>query len=73
MIYVLFIGSPAAAGMDYELASVRPYFCPSVLPSGSFLGIGSLFFSETQHGIREPCVVRDRDGFFEKKIFLPPK
>ena len=37
----------------------------SVLPSGSFLGIGSLVFSETEHGVRGPCVVRDRARFFE--------
>ena len=49
---------------SYELGSVRP--------SGSFLGIGSLVFSETQHGVRGPClVVRDRAGFFLKKSFCP--
>ena len=43
-----------------------------VLPSRIFLGIGSLFFSETQHGVRGPCVVvRDRARFFEKNIFAP--
>ena len=57
------------AGESYELASV----CPSVLPSGSFLEIGSLVFSETQHGVRGPCVVvRDRAGYL-KKMFLPRK
>ena len=39
--------------------------CPSVLLSESFPGIGSLVFSETQHGVRGPCVaVRDRARFF---------
>ena len=47
---------------------VCPSFCLSVLLSGSFLGVGSLVFSETQHGVRDPCgVVRDRAGFFEEK------
>ena len=53
---------------SYELGSVLL----SVLLSGSFLGIGSLVFSETQHGVRGPClVVRDRAGFFLKKSFCP--
>ena len=51
----------------YELGSVRP----SVLSYGSFLGIGSLVFSETQNGVRHPCVVRDRTGFFGKNLFDP--
>ena len=39
--------------------------------SKSFLGIGSLVFSETQHSVKGQCVVvRDRAGFFLKKIFL---
>ena len=29
-------------------------FCPFVLLSGSFLGIGSLIFSETLYGVRGP-------------------
>ena len=53
-------------GWNYELGSVHP----SVLPSGSFLRIGSLVFSETQHGVRGQCiVVCDRTRFFEKNIF----
>ena len=32
-----------------------PVFYPSVCPFDSFLGIGSLVFSETLHGIRGPC------------------
>ena len=61
---------------SYGLGSVCPCilssFCPSVLLSASFLGIGSLVFSETQHGVRGPClVVHDRSGFFSKKIFVP--
>ena len=51
---------------SYELKSV----CPSILPPGSFLRIGSLVFSESQHGVRGPCVVeRDRARFFENNIF----
>ena len=53
-----------------EGLSVLPSFCPSVLLSGSFLGIGSLVFSETQHGVRGPCVVvRDGARFSEKNLF----
>ena len=51
--------------------SVFPSFHHSVLLSGSFLGIGKLVFSETQHGVRGLCVVvRDRGRFF-KKFFVP--
>ena len=59
----VFIGPPAVAGRVLWIR-VCPSFCPSVLPSESFLGIGSLVFSETQHGVRGQCVVRDRAGFF---------
>ena len=53
---------------SYEIGSVRLSYRPSILPSGSFLGIGSLVFSET-HVVRGPCVVvRDRDEFFEKRF-----
>ena len=48
------------------------YELGSVLPSGSFLGISSLVFSETEHGVRGPyLVVRDRAGFFKKNLFAP--
>ena len=51
---------------SYELGFVPP----SVLLSGHFLGIGSLVFSETQHGVRGPCVVvRERARMFEKHFF----
>ena len=63
----IFIGPPAVAGRVLWIR-VRP----SVFPSGSFLGIGSLVFSETQHGVRGPClVVRDRARFFRKNLFAP--
>ena len=52
---------------SYELESV----CPSVLSSRSFLGIGSLVFCETQHGVDGPCVVVHDRARFLKKIFLP--
>ena len=62
------IGPPAAEG-SYELGSIRLSFHPSVFLSGRFLGIGSLVSTETQHGVRDPCVVmRDRAGIFGKKI-----
>ena len=51
-----------------KIGSVRP----SSRLSGRFLGIGSLVFSETQHGVRGPClVVHDRARFFLKKSFFP--
>ena len=61
--------------VSYELGSVHPSvlpvlsFHPSVLPYWSFLGIGSLIFSETQHVVWGPCVVSDRARFFEKNPF----
>ena len=52
--------------------SVLPSFCPSVILSGSFPGIGSLVFPETQHDFRVPYgVVGDRSEFLEKKNFAP--
>ena len=48
---------------SYELGCLS--FCPSALPSGTFLGIGSLVFSETRHGVRGPCGdALDRARFF---------
>ena len=47
---------------------VCPSFHPSVLLSGGFLGIGWLVFSETQHGVRGPCVVRGRARFLQKNL-----
>ena len=44
----------------------------SVLLSRSFVGIGSLFFSGTQHGLRGPFGVMTELDFF-KKLFLLPK
>ena len=44
---------------------------PSILPSGSFLVIGSLIFYESQHGGRGSCVVCVTEPDFLKKIFLP--
>ena len=40
------------------------------LLSRSFLGIGSLVFSETKHGVKGPCsVMHDKTGFFKNHIF----
>ena len=37
-----------------------------------FLGIGSLVFSGTQHGVRGPCgAVYDRRRFFENHVLCP--
>ena len=44
-----------------------------MLLSGSFLGISSLVFPETQHSVRDPCDVRDRTGFFAGKNVFAPK
>ena len=50
----------------YEIESVLPSVRPSVL-SGSFLGIGSLVFSETWYGVRGPYGdVWQISIFFEK-------
>ena len=66
---------------SYELGSVHPSvllsfflsFRPSVLLSRSFLGIGSLVFSETQHDVKCPCsVVCDKVGFLGENN-LPQK
>ena len=54
---------------SHELGSVYLSFGPSLLLSGSFLGIGLLVFS--QHGVRGLCVLRDRAGFLLKKFFVP--
>ena len=53
--------------VSYELGSI----CPSVLPSGSFFVIGSLVFSETQHGVRGHVLLCVTEPDFLKKIFLP--
>ena len=46
----------------------------SALLSRIFLGIGSLFFSKTQHGARDPCVVvRDRAVLFERIYIFAQK
>ena len=47
-------------------------FCLYVLPSGSFHGIGSWVFPETQHGVMGPfllCVTGP--DFFKKNLFVP--
>ena len=65
---VVIIGLPAVAGRVLWIRVRR-----SVFQSGSFLGIGSLVFSKTQHSVRGPClVVRDRADFL-KILFLPQK
>ena len=65
-LYALLDPRPWTKG-SYELGSVRL----SILPSENFLGIGSLVFSETHHGVRDPCGVRNRAAFFEKKNLTP--
>ena len=67
-IFYRFLGPPAVAG-SHELGSVHP----SVLLSRSFLGIWSLVFSETQHGVRGPCFVVPDSQIFSKKVSLPQK
>ena len=41
---------------SYEIGSVCPSILLSFCLSVSFLGFGSLFFSETQHEVRGPCI-----------------
>ena len=55
------------------LSVLLPSFHPAALLSfQSVIGIGSLVFSEPQHGARGVCgVVRDRAGFFGKFFFAP--
>ena len=51
-----------------HMNKVYPSFCSEV-----FFGIGSLVFSETQHGVRGPCgIVYGRGRFFENNV-LPPR
>ena len=46
---------------SFEIDSVRPFFGLSII----FLGIGSLVFPRTWHGVKGPyIVVRDRVRFF---------
>ena len=57
---------------SYKIGSVRHFFLPSFRLSVRFPGIGSLVFSETQHGVRGPyIVVCDRAGFFRKNSHRP--
>ena len=57
------------------------FFDPRLWPEGScelgfvrFLGIGSLVFSETQHGVRDLCgAVRDRAWFCLQNVENGPK
>ena len=61
---------------SYELGSVRPSVLLSFHPSVRKFSWDwfIIFFTETQHGVRGPCiVVRDRFEFFEKKLFAPKK
>ena len=47
---------------------------PSILLSGSFLGIGLLVFSENQYGVRGPCIVAVHDSqIFQQKNVLSQK
>ena len=52
---------------SYELGFVHPSF-----HTRSVLRIGSLVFSETQHGFRGPCgVVPHRAGFVKENVSFP--
>ena len=64
--YYLLDPRPRPEG-SYKIGSVLPSVRPSFCLSVSFLRIGSLVFSETQHGVRVPCIVTcDRAGFYGK-------
>ena len=53
--------------IGYVCLSILSSFHPSFSLSLCFFWIGSLFFCETQHGVRDPyIVVFDRAGFFGK-------
>ena len=52
---VVLVGPPAMAGRNLW-TSVCLFFCLPVLPSRSFLRIGSLVFSAMQHSVRGACV-----------------
>ena len=53
-------------GIKTETKNYRPIFGPPALARR----VGSLVFSETQHGVRDPClIVCDRAGFFLKNLF----
>ena len=71
MLISSIFGPPASARRVLSnriCASFHPFFYLSFHLSVSFLGIGSLVFSESQHGVMGPCiVVSDRAGFFGKK------
>ena len=59
---------------SYKIVSVCPSFCPSFHQSFrlsiSFLGMGSLVFSETQHCVRGPYIVVCDSLIFWKKSHL---
>ena len=77
LLWIFNIEPPAVAGRVLWIRvrpSVRPFvflsFQPSALLSRRFLWIGSLVFSETQHGVRGSClVVCGRSGFLKKNLF----
>ena len=57
--------------MTYVRPSILQSFHHSVM---KFFGIGSLVFSETQHGVRGLCgVVHDRARILENKYILHSK
>ena len=56
--------------LNPQLWLEESYEVGSVLPSRSFPGIGLFIFSDTKHGVRGPCVVRD-SWIFLKKFFDP--
>ena len=70
MLISSIFGPPASARRVLSnriCPSFNPFFYLSFHLSVSFLGIGSLVFSETQHGVRGPYIVMcDRAGFFGK-------
>ena len=57
--YLMFFGPPTMVEGSYEVGSaIFPSFRLPFCLSGGFLGIGVLFFSETQHGVRNPREVK---------------
>ena len=70
MLISSIFGPPASARRVLSnriCASFHPFFYLSFHLSVSFLGIGSLVFSETQHGVRGPYIVVCDSQIFWKK------
>ena len=67
LLWILFLDAWLSPEGSYEIRSVCLLALPFIFPSVSFLGIGSLIFSETLHDVRGLYIVGcNRARFFEK-------